>query len=126
MLSLPDTPADLPKAAGAAPADLPKEPTPQVATLIFKNSANDVLLLSETLIFNPTSLEIPLPAGKGGITDVTVNGQPAQYIEGAWTPSGWVSTGQHQLHWQSDNVLFDLTSSTLGMKDLVTIAESAQ
>ena len=53
-----------------------------------------------------------------------VNGQPAQYVEGLWTPNGWVTEGNRQLHWQAEGIMFDLISSTLGLNDLLAVAES--
>jgi hypothetical protein len=110
------------------PPDLPKAKPPQVAMLVFGNSAGDVLMLSEALINDPAPVpaEVPLPAGEGSVQEVTVNGQPAQYIEGMWSPSGWVSEGHHQLHWQAGGIMFDLISPTLGLDDLLAVAESLE
>ena len=110
------------------PADLPKMKPPQVAMLVFGNSAGDVLMLSEMLINDPAPApaEVPLPAGEGSVQEVTVNGQPAQYVEGMWSPSGWVAEGHHQLHWQAGGIMFDLISPTLGLDDLLTVAESLE
>ena len=110
------------------PPDLPKARPPQVVMLVFGNSAGDVLMLSEMLINDPAPApaEVPLPAGEGSVQEVTVNGQPAQYIEGMWSPSGWVSEGHHQLHWQAGGIMFDLISPTLGLGDLLSVAESLE
>jgi hypothetical protein len=110
------------------PPDLPKTRPPQVVMLVFGNSAGDVLMLSEMLMNDPAPApaEVPLPAGEGSVQEVTVNGQPAQYIEGMWSPSGWVSEGHHQLHWQAGGIMFDLISPTLGLDDLLAVAESLE
>ena len=66
-----------------------------------------------------------MPAGKGSTKEVTVNGQAAQYIEGAWSEKGWVDNGEHQLHWQdAEGVLYDLMGSNLGLEELLAVAES--
>jgi hypothetical protein len=110
------------------PADLPKAKPPQVAILVFGNSDGDVLMLSEALINDPAPGPgaVPLPAGEGSVQEVTVDGQPAQYIEGLWGPSGWVAEGHHQLHWQAESIMFDLVSATLGLDDLLAVAESIE
>jgi hypothetical protein len=110
------------------PPDLPKAKPPQVVMLVFGNSAGDVLVLSEALMNDPAPIpaEVPLPAGEGSVQEVTVNGQPAQYIEGMWSPSGWVSEGNHELHWQAGGIMFDLISPTLGLDDLLAVAESIE
>lgn len=121
---MPELPSRMPNGA-EPPADLPKVKPPQVATLVFRNSAGEVLFLSEALMNDPVPTEVPLPAGQGSVQDVTVNGQPAQYIEGLWSPGGWVSEGNRQLHWQdAEGITFDLISRTLGLGDLLAIAES--
>lgn len=99
---------------------------PQNVLLVFSNSEGDSLLLSEMRGPGlPSPGPVKLPAGKGSVKDLTVNGQPAQYIEGVWTPEGWDSKGNHQLHWQgADGILYDLTSPSLGQKLLLRIAES--
>jgi hypothetical protein len=123
----PDLSGGLPGGADP-PADLPKAKLPQVAMLVFGNSAGDVLMLAEALINDPAPVpaEVPLPAGEGSVQEVTVNGQPAQYIEGMWSPSGWVSEGHHELHWQAGGIMFDLISPTLGLDDLLAVAESIE
>jgi hypothetical protein len=110
------------------PADLPKAKPPQVAILVFGNSDGDVLMLSEALINDPAPAPgaVPLPAGEGSVQEVTVDGQPGQYIEGMWSPSGWVSEGHHELHWQAGGIVFDLISPTLGLDDLLAVAESIE
>jgi hypothetical protein len=114
-------PADLPK------ADLPKAAQLQVATLIMSNSAGDMLTLSEARMTSSVPADVSLPAGKGSVQNVTINGQSGQYVEGMWTDKGWVATGLHQLHWQDANgITFDLISSKLGLNDLLAIAESIQ
>jgi hypothetical protein len=123
----PEPPSGMPGAADPPP-DLPKTKPPQVAMLVFGDSAGEVLMLAEVLINDPAPApgEVPLPAGEGSVQEVTVNGQPAQYVEGMWSPSGWVSEGHHQLHWQADGIMFDLLSRTLGLSDLLAVAESIE
>ena len=98
---------------------------PQSVTLIFGNAAGETLTLSE---MHMTGLEPPggvaLPAGRGSVQEVTVNGQAAQYVEGRWTENGWVSDGLHQLHWQDGDMVYDLVSLTLGLDELLRVAES--
>jgi hypothetical protein len=110
------------------PPDLPKAKPPQVVMLVFGNSAGDVLVLAEALMNDPAPVpaEVPLPAGEGSVQEVTVDGQPAQYIEGMWSPSGWVAEGHHELHWQAGGIMFDLISPTLGLDDLLAVAESIE
>jgi hypothetical protein len=56
-----------------------------------------------------------------------VNGQPAQYVDGMWTENGWVSGGFYQLHWQgADGIVYDLSSTTITLDTLLTVAESIQ
>ena len=124
----PELPSGMPGGA-KAPPDLPKTKPPQVVILVFGNSDGEGLMLSEMLMRTPApaGAAVPLPAGEGSVQEVTVNGQPAQYVEGMWSPSGWVSEGNHQLHWQNDEgIMFDLMSSTLGLDDLLPVAESTQ
>ena len=124
----PELPSGMPGGA-KAPPDLPKTKPPQVVILVFGNSDGEGLMLSEALMGGPepAGAAVPLPAGEGSVQEVTVNGQPAQYVEGMWSPSGWVSEGNHQLHWQNDEgITFDLMSSTLGLNDLLPVAESIQ
>jgi hypothetical protein len=127
---LPKAPEGLPKPLDGlpkAPEGLPEIQKPQVATLIFGNAAGEKLVLSEALLTGPALAEVPLPAGRGGVQDVTVNGQPAQYVEGAWTENGWVSSGHYQLHWQdTEGAMFDLISATLGLEELLPVAESIE
>jgi len=123
----PEPPSGMPGGANP-PADLPKVKPPQVVMLVFGNSAGDVLMLAEALINDPAPVpaEVPLPAGEGSVQEVTVNGQPAQYVEGMWSPSGWVSEGHHELHWQAGGIMFDLISPTFGLDDLLAVAESIE
>lgn len=126
VASTPEPPSGL-SDEGKAPADLPRMKPPQMAILVFGDSAGEVLMLSEILINDPAPAEVPLPAGEGSVKEVTVNGQPAQYIEGIWSPSGWVSEGNHELHWQSaDGIMFHMISRTLGLDELLAVAESIE
>jgi hypothetical protein len=121
----PELSATLPDVGLQAPANLPAQKPPQAAILVFANSAGDVMMLSEMHVSDPAALDMPFPVGKGSVQDVTINGQAAQYIEGIWTPTGWDSNGNHQLHWQTaENIMFDLVSRTLGLSDLMPVAES--
>jgi hypothetical protein len=107
------------------PAGAPKIEPPQVAILIFRNAAGEELMLSQARMDALASTDTSLAAGKGSVQEVTVDQQPAQYIEGMWTANGWVANGNHQLHWQgADGVMYDLTSPTLGLKELLAVAES--
>ncbi len=111
------------------PADAPQIELPQSVILVFSNATGGKLMLSERRIVPLSSREAPreaeLPAGTGSIKEVTVNGQAAQYIEGAWTEKGWVDNGERQLHWQdAEGVLYDLSSSNLGFEELLSVAES--
>jgi len=126
VVPTPELPSSLPNTGIQAPADLPAQKTPQVAMLIFANSAGDQMMLSEMQVSEPASLDVPLPAGKGSVQNVTVNGQAAQYVEGIWTPTGWDANGNHQLHWAAENIGFDLISRTLKLDDLKAVAESIQ
>jgi hypothetical protein len=73
--------------------------------LIFKNVAAEQLLLSKARMDALASVEVPLRVGKGGVREVAVNQQPAQYIEGMWTAQDWVANGNHQLRWQGTDGL---------------------
>jgi hypothetical protein len=123
----PELPTNPPDIGVAPPDDLPKIERPQTAMLIFGNAADEILILSEVLTNDPGHLAVTLPAGKGGVQDVMINDQPAQYVEGRWTEDGWVASGNYQLHWQSeDGIMYDLTSSTLGLETLLPVAESIE
>ena len=110
-----------------APADLPKLAPMQVARLVFGKDGGDVLTLSQAKMPEAFSGEVSLPVGEGAAQDVTVNGQPAQFISGKWTESGWEDGGFYQLHWVgTDGLTYDLASSVLGLEELLTVAESIQ
>jgi hypothetical protein len=97
-----------------------------MVTLVFENAGGEILLLSEANLPTPTLGEVPFPAGKGSVRDVTVNGQPGQYVKGAWSPQGWdPNASHHQLHWQgADGITYTLVSGTLGLSELLATAES--
>jgi hypothetical protein len=123
----PESPGDLPDIGIEPPADLPKIEPPQMAMLLFGNAAGDLLTLAEVRRASPAPVEVPLPAGRGSLQEVTVNGQEAQYIEGMWTADGWTSSGHHQLHWQdTEGITYDLISRTLGLEELLPVAESIE
>jgi hypothetical protein len=118
-----------PAAAGSnntLPRDgsLPRLPTP--VTLLFENAAGEKLMLTEVALPAPRSGEVPLPAGIGSVQEVSVNGQPGQYVAGAWSPQGWDSGAKlYQLQWQgADGVTYTLLSHTLGLDELLVSAES--
>jgi hypothetical protein len=126
-----------PKIEEPLPADSPVSHLPSAVTLIFEDAAGEVLMLSEMKLVTPAALaeadraapslgEIKLPAGVGSVQEVTVNGQPGQYIEGAWSSQGWDSNASHHLlHWQgADGVTYSLLSRTLGLSELLATAES--
>lgn len=110
-----------------APADLPKLAPMQVARLVFGNGGSDMLILSQVKMPENAPGEVSLPVGQGAAQDVTVNGQPAQFISGTWTESGWKEGGFYQLHWVgTDGITYDLASSVLGLEELLAIGESLQ
>ena len=85
------------------------------------------LTLSEMHVSGRAPADVPLPAGEASVQDVTVNGQPAQYVEGRWTADGWVSGGHYQLHWQdAEGRMFDLVSNKLVLEALLAVAESLE
>jgi hypothetical protein len=110
------------------PDDLPKLGPMQQAMLVFGNGGSDVILLSENK--KPTdiaAIDGQFPVGQGAAQDVTINGQPGQFINGTWTPDGWKEGGFYQLHWVgSDGITYDLASSVLDLEELMAIAESIQ
>lgn len=119
-------PPPLPELDEPLPADSPVSGLPSAVILVFENAAGEKLMLGEfALAMNPLA-EIQLPAGKGSVQEVMVNGQPGQYVEGAWSPEGWRSDANHHvLHWQgADGVVYDLSSEHLGLEELLRIAES--
>lgn len=108
----------LPKTDSPPPAaDLPF-----FVTLVFENTSGDLLTLTEARM--PTAVEVPI--GKGSTQEVTVNGQPGLYLQGAWTPQGWdPNANYHQLHWEgTDGLSYDLISARLGLEELLKVAES--
>ncbi len=127
---LPQDSAAVPAAPDASrqlPANPPSLEAPQNVILVFGNGSNEVLMLAEARMPALGDIEVPLPAGKGSLQDATVKGQPAQYVEGGWTDSGWSSAGGRQLHWQdAEGVTYDLLSAKLGLKELLAVAESLQ
>jgi hypothetical protein len=123
----PELPTNPPDLGIAPPDDLPEIEQPQIALLVFDNAEGEVLILAERFLTDPAPVKVPLPAGPGGVQDVTVNGQSGQYVAGRWTEDGWVADGSYQLHWQSeDGILYDLTSATLDLEALLPVAESIQ
>lgn len=119
-------PPPLPEIEEPLPADSPVPPLPSAAILIFENAASEMLMLREATLAAPPVDEVQLPAGKGSVQEVTVNGQPGQYIEGAWLPQGWdPNANHHLLHWPgADGVTYELLSPTLGLSELLVVAES--
>jgi hypothetical protein len=121
----PELPAGILEGPIEPPDDLPRSEAPQTAMLIFRNADGDVLMLSEVKMLAQVPGDVPLPAGN--VQNVTVNGQPAQYVDGMWSENGWVSGGFYQLHWQgADGIMYDLSSTTLTLDTLLTVAESIQ
>lgn len=120
--TLPDLGIDIPEPSD----DLPKVKPPQSVILVFGNDAGERLNLSEMYVTDRGPSEVSLPAGEGSVQKVMVNGQPAQYIAGQWTEDGWVADGQHRLHWQEGDILYDLTSRTLSLEELLAVAESIE
>lgn len=110
-----------------APADRPKLERLQVVRLVFGNSDGEIITLSEAKMPENVPGDVPLPVGDGAVQDVTVNGQPGQFISGAWTDSGWRGSGFYQLHWMgADGITYDLASNIFGLEELLSIAESLQ
>jgi hypothetical protein len=120
---------------------LPREGLPSLpamVSLIFENDAGGRLMLSEASLPNldlgdaaprtgaPAAGEIRLPVGAGSVQEVSVNGQPGQYVAGAWSPQGWdADAGLNQLIWRgADGLNYMLLSPTLGLDDLLTTAQS--
>jgi hypothetical protein len=110
-----------------------------IVTLIFENDVGERLTLSETSLPSRPDLEeaaprpgaraageVPLPAGAGSVQEVSVNGQPGQYVAGAWSPQGWdADAGLNQLIWRgADGLSYMLFSPTLGLDDLLATAQS--
>jgi len=123
----PELPDFNPVSEVPAPADMPKLAPMQVVRLVFGNGGSDVLTLAEAKMPENIPGDVPLPVGQGAAQDVTVNGQPAQFISGTWTESGWKNSGFYQLHWLGANgITYDLASSVLGLDELLAIAESIQ
>jgi hypothetical protein len=110
----------------ALPNGAPKLEAPQFTMLVFSNAAGEQLTLAQTkLIALPGAPTVNLPTGKGSVQTVTVSGRTGQYVEGRWTPNGWVASGMYQLRWtDADGITYDLTSTTQGLKSLLTVAES--
>lgn len=133
-------PVPLPELKEPLPADAPVSSLPSAVLLVFGNAEGDTLMLSESSLSTPAfglaevqppagvqpPAVVQLPAGKGSVLNVTIKGQPGQYVQGAWSPQGWNSdANHHMLHWQgADNVTYDLVSQQLGLKALLAIAES--
>jgi hypothetical protein len=125
----------LPRIEEPLPAGSPVS-LPSAVTLIFEDAGGEVLMLSEMKLITPAALveadraapslgEIKLPAGEGSVQEVTVNGQPGQYVEGGWSSQGWDSNANHRLlHWQADGMTYSLLSRTLGLSELLAVAES--
>jgi hypothetical protein len=120
---------------------LPREGLPSLpamVSLIFENGAGGRLMLSEASLPSldlgdaaprpgaPAAGEIRLPVGAGSVQEVSVNGQPGQYVAGAWSPQGWdADAGLNQLIWRgADGLNYMLLSPTLGLDDLLTTAQS--
>jgi hypothetical protein len=129
VMAPPELAAELPDLGIESPAGVPRIEAPQSAILIFGNAAGERLTLSELdmrLLGQPPG-EIPLPAGSGAVQDVTVNGQPAQYVAGRWTEDGWVFDGHYLLHWQgAEGIMYDLISHVLDLEQLLPVAESIE
>lgn len=102
----------------------PTADLPFLVTLVFENKSGDLLTLTEARL--PIAVEMPI--GKGSGQEVTVNGRPGLYIQGAWTPEGWdQNANYHQLHWEGeDGLSYDLISAYLGLEELLKVAESIQ
>jgi hypothetical protein len=108
------------------PADAPQLAAPALATLNFSNGAGEVFVLSQ--MQRPQlslpgraapEVLLPIPQDKGSVQEITINGQPGQYIQ--------MNSGGGQVHWQdASGVMYDLISNTLDQATLIRIAESVQ
>jgi len=67
--------------------------------------------------------------GSGGVEEVTVNGEPAALVRGAWNPKTklW-GKGLVHLRWSRGQVVYQLitTEGTLSTEELVRMAESVE
>ena len=114
----------LPDDALPREGSVPSLPSP--VTLVFENAAGEKLMLTEVSLTVSGAGEVSLPAGRGSVQEVSVNGQSGQYVEGAWSRQGWDSGAAiHQLHWQgADGVTYTLVSHTLGLDEMLATAQS--
>jgi len=90
-------------------------------------SRRSVSLLAEYLNQDFIPAEI---IGTGGVEEVTVNGEPAALVRGAWNPTTktWSPRGLVHLRWSRGQIIYQLitTAGTLSTEELVRIAESIQ
>ncbi len=121
----PELPNTLPDIGVELPDGLPKVELPQSTILVFSNASGELLTLSEMYVTH-ASPGASLPAGRGGVQEVEVSGQSAQYVAGRWTEAGWVADGFYRLHWQDGDILYDLSSHTLALDALLPVAESIE
>ncbi len=102
-----------------------------VSEFRWANSSGDVIVFDVSVRADGQSPSIS-PVGIGSVTGTKVNGWPAAYIEGDWSmtsPTGeWDPTALRRIVWYEANVEYVLstTDNSLGMTDLVHIAESAR
>lgn len=111
-----------------APAGMPDRSPMSTVRLVWRSANGDTLILAEAML--PKAEvgmdEVGLPIlGQGAVQNVTVNGQPAQFINGNLTDNALKGAGFFQLHWVgTDGITYDLNSSVLGLEELLAIAES--
>jgi|YNPNPStandDraft_1061719.scaffolds.fasta_scaffold02796_9 hypothetical protein len=75
--------------------------------------------------FVPTEI-----VGPGSVEEVTIKGQPAALVRGAWNPTTqeWRSTGLVHLHWAAGKMVYQLVTGegAVSTADLVRMAESME
>lgn len=124
VMPRPQVPENVPGSDIQPPADMPKMQLPQLAILVFKNADGEILTLSERT--NVKDIGIQLPVGEGSMQDVSINGNPGQFVQGMWTQGGWSTEGNYFLTWTSNGYTLELNSRVLGLDQLLAVAESIQ
>jgi hypothetical protein len=119
-------PFPVPQVDQPPPAEGPVTGMPATVLVVFENDGGEKLLLGESTAMPAQDANPQIPVGQGSVQEVTVRGQPAQYIQGAWSPQGWDPNARyHQLHWQgTDGLTYDLVSGPLELEALLKVAES--
>lgn len=90
-------------------------------------SRRSVSLLAEYLNQDFIPAEI---VGSGGVEEVTVHGEPAALVRGAWNPTTktWSAKGLVHLRWSRGQVIYQLITmeGALSTEELVRMAESVE